>query len=346
MTEALNSIRGIAVTCRICGNREGNKSYLAREMLFGTREEFAYFQCASCGCLQIAEIPSDLARHYRSDYVSFKPSVEKRFASRFRNFFRVRRYRFAVLGEGTLGRLLHALAPRENLHRLSLAGLRRDSRVLDVGCGSGELLYTLRTLGMTNLLGVDAFIERDITYPNGLTIRKGTIDDVAGEWDCIILSRTLEHIPDQHATLRSVAARLAPGGTSLVTIPLVSSQAWEHYRTNWFALDAPRHLYLHSVKSFHLAAGKADLGIEHAVYTSDDRQFRGSELYLRDIPFLAGPPQSRAIFTRAQIRAWRRKAAELNAESRGDQAMFCLKKRPTTGTPLPRAQFPHDRGQA
>ena len=54
--------------CRICGNKEGNAPFEAREMMFGTRERFTYFECNSCGCLQIAEIPDDLARFYAADY--------------------------------------------------------------------------------------------------------------------------------------------------------------------------------------------------------------------------------------------------------------------------------------
>ena len=42
--------------CRICNNPENNKSYFIREMYIGTREEFEYFECSKCGCLQIKDI--------------------------------------------------------------------------------------------------------------------------------------------------------------------------------------------------------------------------------------------------------------------------------------------------
>ena len=315
------------MTCRICGNADGNRAFSAREMMFGTREEFAYFQCASCGCLQIAEAPPDLSRHYPSDYTSFKPGLEHRFANRFRRFFRLRRYRFAVLNEGILGGILHALAPKPKLRMLSLAPLRRDSRFLDVGCGTGELLYTLREIGMTRLLGVDAFVPtgRDIEYPNGLKILKGTLADVTGEWDCVMMSCSLEHMPDQLGTLRAVAALLAPAGVCLVRIPLVSSWAWEHYGVNWGSLDAPRHLYLHSARSIALAAERTGFRIERTIYESDDFQFRVSELYLRDVPLES--PQARRVFSRAQVRAWRRRAEALNREGTGDLATFYLRKK-------------------
>ena len=43
--------------CRICGNDKNNKPFEVREMLYGTKEKFDYFQCAECECLQISEYP-------------------------------------------------------------------------------------------------------------------------------------------------------------------------------------------------------------------------------------------------------------------------------------------------
>src|SRR5689334_15160240 len=57
--------------CRICGGRENNAVYRAREMQLGWRDEFDYFQCAACDCLQIAEIPQDIHRYYPPGY--FEP---------------------------------------------------------------------------------------------------------------------------------------------------------------------------------------------------------------------------------------------------------------------------------
>ena len=66
--------------CRICRNIEGNSAHFPKEMMFGWREEFEYLECARCGCLQIAEIPSDLAKYYpREDYYAYKPPRQKRY---------------------------------------------------------------------------------------------------------------------------------------------------------------------------------------------------------------------------------------------------------------------------
>jgi hypothetical protein len=44
--------------------------------MYGTRETFSYLACADCGCLQISNIPADLARYYPSDYYSYDAPEE------------------------------------------------------------------------------------------------------------------------------------------------------------------------------------------------------------------------------------------------------------------------------
>ena len=58
-------------SCRIC-HESSSKTYIAKEMMYGTRDEFEYFECENCGCLQISEIPTNLGDYYPSNYYSFK----------------------------------------------------------------------------------------------------------------------------------------------------------------------------------------------------------------------------------------------------------------------------------
>jgi hypothetical protein len=61
--------------CKICGNTENNNVVIAREMMFGFRDEFKYFKCSFCGCLQIVEYPEDLSGYYPETYYSYKSVV-------------------------------------------------------------------------------------------------------------------------------------------------------------------------------------------------------------------------------------------------------------------------------
>jgi predicted SAM-dependent methyltransferase len=149
---------------------------------------------------------------------------------------------------------------------------------------------------------------------------KRTIQEVEGDWDVIMYHHSLEHIPDQQQALRASASRLRPGGTCLIRIPTVSSYAWEHYRENWYQIDAPRHFYLHSLESMRHLADQCGMVIQSIVYDSTVDQFRASEQYRRK-----SGSENDAHFSRAQIRAWKKQAARLNRENRGDQAAFFLR---------------------
>ena len=237
--------------CGICGNEQGNRDYQAREMMFGFDETFAYFQCAQCECLQIAEVPADLGRYYADGYYSYSPAR----AHRGLKAALIRwRDRYALSGRGVLGSWLYLRYPNPCLRRLRGCTLTPQARILDVGCGGGLLLYALRELGLNHLLGVDPYNPKDLRYPNGLTIEKKDIHHVEGQWDLIMFHDSFEHTPDPCQTLARVSQLLSPSGQCLLAIPVASSYAWTHYGVNWVQLDAPRHLFLHSDRSIRVLA--------------------------------------------------------------------------------------------
>lgn len=317
--------------CRICNNTAGNEIYEVMEMQFGLRERFTYFQCPKCGCLQIAEVPSDISKYYPSTYYSFLSSSPEKSKYPLIRPVKILRNRFAVFNKGLAGRFIHRFFPAGKLRMLSRIGLTEDNTVLDIGCGSGAILYDLKELGFKHLLGVDPFIKEDIEYRNGLRILKKNIHEVDGKWDLIMFHHSFEHIPDPMETMKSVSRLLDQGGVCLIRIPTVSSYAWEHYREKWVQLDAPRHFFLHSVKSIELLAGMTDLTLEKVIYDSTEFQFWGSEQYMRDIPLYNPEKQSfgrsRSLFSRKEMAGFRRQAADLNQKNQGDACAFFLRKK-------------------
>lgn len=315
--------------CRICGNDKDNQVYEAQEMMFGYRDLFRYFQCLKCYCLQIESFPSNISNYYPDNYYSYqlisKVGKAKKFLIGLRN-------NYAVFNRGFIGKLLYAKYPYPLLRIFSILPLNKSTNILDVGCGSGALLYDLRDLGFKNLLGVDPFIAKDIEYENGLTIIKQTVHEVEGEceWDLVMFHHSFEHVSDPICNLQSVARLLKPKGYCIVRIPTVSSYAWEHYGTKWVQLDAPRHFYLHSVKSMQILADNTGLELYKVVYDSTSFQFYGSEQYVKDIPlrdkrsYWVDPKNS--IFSKEDILDFARCAEQLNINKQGDQAIFYLKK--------------------
>ena len=87
-----------------------------------------------------------------------------------------------------------------------------------------------------------------------------------------------------------------------------------------------------------LLAQQVGLDIFKIVYDSKALQFWGSELYKRGVTLNSVPARlrdswkARAIFTRAEIARYARRARTLNKEGKGDQAVFYMKRTGTGGT--------------
>ena len=116
----------------------------------------------------------------------------------------------------------------------------------------------------------------------------------------------------------------------LLRIPVTSCFAWRHYGINWFALDAPRHLYLHTVKSLQLLSQQTGFEILDIDFDSTESQFIKSELYQKGIPDVDRDKYLRdshqPIFSKKQIEEFKARAKELNQNNDGDQATFYLYK--------------------
>ena len=318
--------------CKICGNRKENKEFKIKEMMFGFKDEFAYIKCSKCGCLFIKEIPENMSKYYPSDFGSFD-DFTKGLKNLIMQLAKREISRYTIFNRGFVGRLFYKSFLHTSPASLSHINIKlsKDSRILDVGCGSGSFLYALSELGFINLLGIDPYIEKDICYKNGLNVIKKSICDVEQrKYNLIMFHHSFEHIADPLQTLSCVNNLLSSDGTCLIRIPVIDQWAWRNYKTNWVQIDAPRHFFLHSIKSMKILAENAGLEIKHIVYDSYELQFYGSEQYKRDIPlraknsYLIEP--SKSIFSKKEIKIFKESAKKLNSKNDGDQAAFYLKK--------------------
>jgi len=313
--------------CRICGNVDAHRLLEAREMMFGTRDFFTYMVCGACGCVQLRDIPEDLSRYYPAEYYSMAAPQRE---GRLKAFLQRRRAAHLLERPNVIGGLMtlrFGVPPA--IEYLERTGIRRRHSVLDIGCGRGELLLAMRSYGFRHLTGIDAFIDRDIDYGNGVRVSKCALEDHQGQYDFIMLHHTFEHMDRPLDVLTCVHRLLNEDGVVLIRTPLASSEAFETYGADWVQLDAPRHLCVHSRASIERLAGESGFDVVDVVYDSTAFQFWGSEQYRRDIPlfdaksYRVNPAAS--PFNPAQIEAYEARARSLNAESRGDQACFYLR---------------------
>jgi len=323
-----------SLACRICSTA-CPKVFEAREMMYGLREKFSYFECISCGCVQISQYPTDMARYYPTDYYAYAPpaeSAQQSVLARLKSALRRKLLDQEVIRNVWLGLPSNRdwIAKRPLLQFYIKQFRNPSTRMLDVGCGAGELLRYLRNLGFGNVEGVDPYIGADVVYDGRTLVWKRHLADMTPGYQCISFHHSLEHMPDQATVLTDTRRLLAPGGIILIRIPMAGTAAWRTYKENWVQLDPPRHFYLHSQASLKLLAEQCDLVVDSIVCDSKGFQFWGSELYLKDVPLLdeRSPARgSNAIYSSEELEEYDNRADDLNEQNDGDQAMIVLRMR-------------------
>jgi SAM-dependent methyltransferase len=252
--------------CQLCKQDSELLHAELEDPLFGIPGRWAIRRCNNTACrlhwVDPVVMPEDLAllyKHYythggdgavmsRSSPLSGRPD-----SSPLRRAMLALVFGYAApsLARATwwLGRLL-ALHPylRERLGRsiLWLKAAERG-RLLDVGCGAGELLGHLSELGW-EVVGIEPDPDAAAqARKRGVDVRVGNLDDApfpAMSFDVVSLVHVIEHVPDPLATLRHVHELLRPGGKVILVTPSVSSLGARIFGPAWRGWEVPRHLHL------------------------------------------------------------------------------------------------------
>ena len=107
--------------------------------------------------------------------------------------------------------------------------ISKKSKIVDIGCGFGAMLASLRNIGYENLYGVDpAPKSSEQAFEQfGLNeIYLGTLSDVENsinlqDADVVCLMAVLEHLPDLRQDLKKLLDKLKPGTLILFEVPAV-----------------------------------------------------------------------------------------------------------------------------
>ena len=310
--------------CPICDNDKENKSFFIKEMQQGLREEFEYIECSNCGCLFIKEIPENISKYYDINYAPHKHDItlknkitDKIFAKSLtnKNLFK--------LIQGDNPNITHAFW--NNL--ITNKSINKNSPILDVGCGDGKFLTILKKAGFKDLTGMDLFIDEE-NMLEGIKIYQASLEEFnpGRKYDLVTSNHSFEHMDNQLENLKCFENLVNDDGTIVIRIPVKTEPVWEKYGTNWYQIDAPRHFFLHTTKSFEILCNKTNLMIEDIIFDSDEDIFLYCEKYVRDISMrddewntfkLDGKTEKQLI----------NEIKRLNENNEADQAIFVLRKK-------------------
>lgn len=305
------------LNCRACGFTGSFKTFSAREMLSGWRHTFQYGECPRCASLQICEIPSNLSEYYPADYYSLQPPpVRAKTPTPVRLAFARGLLNPQSVLSDFVAKAMSGKSPFFYWSRLARCDL--NSRILDVGCGTGGLLRRMQRYGFNDLSGFDPYTPTEIEEP-GFQIRRAELAQARGPYDLIMMHHVLEHLADPLKALSEAKTKLSPKGKILVRIPVAASESWRAYRQDWFNLDPPRHLLVPSTEGMGKLAERSGLRIAHTSYDGTEMNWLMSEHYKRDVSYSAKPQDS---YWRR--RRFRKLAKLANRQAKGDQGVFLL----------------------
>lgn len=107
---------------------------------------------------------------------------------------------------------------------MALVRVRPGIRVVDLGCGTGELTRRLAdALPGSDVLGIDnspQMLERTAEFVRlGLRFEQASIEEVTGRWDLVFSHAAIQWVDDHHALVPRLFSLLAPGGQLAVQLP-------------------------------------------------------------------------------------------------------------------------------
>lgn len=196
------------------------------DCLTGAAGEFAVVACADCrlAFTRPRLSAADFERYYPETYSPYVPAERTR----------------------TRGELLERLR-LEAIVRLGpyrQVWRRPPGRLLDVGCGTGDLARVFTRHGWQVSAVEPSAGAAEHARAAGVDALTGTLAEAPWPpawFDAVIFNHSLEHVEDPALALSRAARLLRRGGLLAIAVPNFGSWQRRAFGSAWFQLDLPRH---------------------------------------------------------------------------------------------------------
>ncbi|HZX34258.1 MAG TPA: class I SAM-dependent methyltransferase [archaeon] len=187
-------------------------------------------KCGSCGTVYVSPPPAGrrLSEYYKGNYYE-KPG-----------------FVFGII---------------QGLRKNFFSGIK-PGKALDVGCGAGTFLKTMKSLGW-ECHGIEVSeSSKKFTgelASQGIDIKYGDLLKAGykkNSFDLITFWHVAEHLNNPGLYLAHSRELLKKGGLLFIAVPNINSLSFRLWKSNWFHLDVPRHLSHFSPETISALAEK------------------------------------------------------------------------------------------
>lgn len=219
------------INCILC--KEDNMVTVLKgtDLRYSTsNESFNIVRCKKCGLVFINPRPekTEIGKYYPDNYRTRKTLNAESLKKRIKKY----ENRFIAL----------------RINNPWYMDIPPGANVLDIGCGSGELLMKLNELGCNAYgIDVDEITSKYLCEEMKFNVTTCDIDDGSSFeedfFDVVIMRHSLEHVHDPVKVMREVRRIIKTNGELIIGVPNIGSIIAKLTGEYWADLDIPRHLF-------------------------------------------------------------------------------------------------------
>jgi len=209
-------------------------------------DTFDVVACENCGLVRTKQLPRELSRWY-----------EEHYSKAHRIFQHSERATKASSIYQLLDRLAITTMVRKfnlNHHRFIASQIPATGRVLEIGCGTGEILRRLKERG-AKVFGVEPHPDSaEVARSHGIQVicdKAESLENLGEVFDTVLFSFALEHTQDPLTALKLARQVLANTGKLFVFTHNFNCLSRHIFRQSWSGWHLPYHTYLFTKDTLH-----------------------------------------------------------------------------------------------